>query len=179
MAERIEKRMALLGLGSDGSKIQKAMQNRVKRDYSRSITSPETTQSTSGAVNEEATVPPSTKPTQSVKFVDRIHTLFPNEDISEPVVQPKANTSNSVVTTAQGTVTPAVPANDMFGSSRPQQSLHGRPVVGMPAQPNETFCAFLAMSKLPYKFIFDKNLGQKISVDCFADGRFYRQGWTM
>lgn len=49
----------------------------------------------------------------------------------------------------------------------------------MPAPVGEVFCAFLALSKLPYKFIFDKHLGQLISVDLFADGKFFRHGWTM
>jgi len=67
----------------------------------------------------------------------------------------------------------------MLPSATPQQTRPNRPVVGMPAPVNETFCALLAIGKLPYKFIFDKNTGQSISIEFFADGKFFRYGWTM
>jgi len=181
MTHNFEQRLGLLNLLSDGGEIQKAMQHRIKRSYG----DPGRTQGTA-----DTTSLPPTDPRPSISHEARLEKLFPTNGNASPVDDSGKDTSKSATsssptsdsapsTNASETVHQPPSSIIMTSSATPQQPSSNRPFVGMPAPTNAIFCPLLAISKLPYKFIFDKNTGQSISVEFFAEGRFFRHGWTM
>jgi len=185
MADKFERRLGLLGLASDGGDIQKAMQQRTQRNYGSPVKTQQ--QSTQPALTKETTNLPSHN-TSSSEFEKRLKSLFLSE-VEAPTVDKSEKDSATLSSTGSTSSTPTPSTSDFdteLRSSSPvimpptPQTRAVRPVVGMPASVNEVFCAFLAMSKLCYKFLtYYKHLAQLISEAFFADGKFFRHGWTM
>jgi len=184
MADKFERRLGLLGLASDGGDIQKAMRQRVQRNYGSPV---KTQQAAETTPTKETTNLPSHS-TSSSKLEKRLKSLFLSE-LEAPTVDESEKDSSATLSSTGSTSSTPAPSTSAFDTELqppssitmppPPQTRSIRPVVGMPALVGEVFCAFLATSKLPYKFIFDKHLGQLISEAFFADGKFFRHGWTM
>ena len=51
--------------------------------------------------------------------------------------------------------------------------------VGQLAGPRERFCPVAAVTKWPYRHLYDKEESEKVSIKYFAAGQFRSRGWTM
>jgi len=187
MADKLETRLALLGLASDGSEMQKESRQRVKRSYGHPVSGQEsavslpltTNNETASTLTQTQSMPTIQQAGDRIDGVSRTEERGPILDSMAP--EPLDHMTMPTIsrqptpTVALGVTTIPMPASSVSANTVSQKM----PVVGMPAQPNGTYCALLAISKLPYKFIFDKQLGQVVSVEFFADGKFFRYGWTV
>ena len=51
--------------------------------------------------------------------------------------------------------------------------------VGQLAGPRDRFCPVGAVTKWPYRHLYDKEESEKVSMKYFAAGQFRSRGWTM
>lgn len=51
--------------------------------------------------------------------------------------------------------------------------------VGQLAGPRDRFCPVAAVTKWPYRHLYDKGESEKVSIKYFAAGQFRSRGWTM
>ena len=51
--------------------------------------------------------------------------------------------------------------------------------VGQLAGPRDRFCPVGAVTKWPYRHLYDKEESEKVSIKYFAAGQFRSRGWTM
>lgn len=74
---------------------------------------------------------------------------------------------------------PKQPSNSEFASITGNDKPHYVPPMGTAATAGESFVPIVALSKLPYKFIGNKTLGQRIASAFFDQTKFWRYHWEM
>lgn len=92
-------------------------------------------------------------------------------------VAPKGNAQRSE--SSPGSWPPKQPSNSEFASMTGNDVAHEVPPMGTLAAVGESFVPIVALSKLPYKFICNKALGQLIASGFFDQAKFWRYHWEV
>lgn len=137
------------------------------------------------ASDSHMTEPP--EPASSVPpNTSALHWGYESGDESDEHVQPDFVTKRTASTLPERLKTDNAPVANPT-SKRPSYTAdstgfegeQSKMPVGSLAEPGEAFCPIIAISKYPYKFVRNHELGQRIASEFFDNAKFWRYQWKM